>query len=198
MTTFDHILLRVAEVLRDHADALPIIGSILVNRDLNGRVRLVVGEPVRTDATAKQALDAIAHKLQAQLGPHACPAENAVLFEADLDIACAGAPTFPLAILRTVLTVTISRLASITVRTIGGEKLVDVFMAPSSQIRAARHPVRFWRRFGKPRKTPWNAIPTIHSRCITRASSAAFKKPRKFASMKWPRTIPGYERSCRR
>jgi hypothetical protein len=96
MTTFDQILPRVAEALHAHADSLPIIGPLLVNRDLNGRVRLVVGEPVRTDATAKQALDAIAHKLQAQLGPHACPAENAVLFEADLDIACAGAPTFPL------------------------------------------------------------------------------------------------------
>lgn len=96
MTMFDQILPRVAEVLRDHTNALPTIGSILVNRDLNGRVRLVIGEPARTDATAKQALDAIAGELQGQLGPHAYPAENAVLFEVDLDSVCAGAPTFPL------------------------------------------------------------------------------------------------------
>ncbi len=80
---FDSARDRSAKALRAHADSLPIIGPLLVNRDLNGRVRLVVGEPARTDATAKQALDAIAHELQAQLGPHACPAENAVLFEAD-------------------------------------------------------------------------------------------------------------------
>ena len=96
MTTFDQILPRVAEVLRAHADRLPTLGPLLVNRDLNGRVRLVVGEPTRTDAKAKQALDAIAHELQGQLGPHAYPAENAVLFEADMDSVCAGTPTFPL------------------------------------------------------------------------------------------------------
>jgi len=96
MTTFDHILPRVAEVLRDYAEMIPTIGPILINRDLNGRIRLVVGEPARNRPTAKQAIDAIACELQERLGPHAYPAENAVLFESDLDSVCAGAPTFPL------------------------------------------------------------------------------------------------------
>ena len=96
MTTFDHILPRVAEVLRDYAEMIPTIGPILINRDLNGRIRLVVGEPARNRPTAKQAIDAIACKLQERLGPHAYPAENAVLFESDLDSVCTGAPTFPL------------------------------------------------------------------------------------------------------
>lgn len=96
MTTFDHILPRVAEVLRDYAEMIPTIGPILINRDLNGRIRLVVGEPARNHPTAKPAIDAIACELQERLGPHAYPAENAVLFEPDLDSVCAGAPNFPL------------------------------------------------------------------------------------------------------
>ena len=36
MTTFDQILPRVAEVLRDYAEMIPTIGPILINRDLNG------------------------------------------------------------------------------------------------------------------------------------------------------------------
>ena len=96
MTTFDQILPRVAETLHVHADRLPIIGPILVNRDLNGRIRLVVGEPACNHPTAKQAIDAIACELQERLGPHAYPAENAVLFESDLGSVCAGATSFPL------------------------------------------------------------------------------------------------------
>lgn len=94
MTTFDQILPQVAEALRAHADRLPTIGPILINRDLNGRVRIVVGEPACNHPTAKQAIDAIACELQERLGPHAYPAENAVLFEVDMDSVCAGATSF--------------------------------------------------------------------------------------------------------
>lgn len=96
MTTFDQILPRVTEVLRAHAAALPAIGRLFVNRDLNGRVRLVVNASAQADAVAMQALDAIARGLQEQLGPHAFPAESAVLFEDDMDSVCAGATSFPL------------------------------------------------------------------------------------------------------
>ena len=96
MATFDQILPRVAEVLRDYAEMVPTIGPILINRDLNGRVRIVVGEPACNHPTAKQAIDAIACELQERLGPHAYPAENAVLFESDLGSVCAGATSFPL------------------------------------------------------------------------------------------------------
>lgn len=96
MTTFDQILPRVTEVLRAHGAALPAIGRMVVNRDLNGRVRLVVNAAAQADAVAMQVLDAIARGLQEHLGPHAFPAESAVLFEDDMDSVRAGATSFPL------------------------------------------------------------------------------------------------------
>lgn len=96
MTTFDQILPHVTEVLRAHVGELTAIGRIIINRDLNGRVRLVVGESARAHAGAVQSLDTIAFWLQERLGLHAYPAESAVLYEEDLDIICAGAPSFPL------------------------------------------------------------------------------------------------------
>ena len=96
MITFDRILPVVAEVLQGQAAALPAIGTIFVNRDLNGRVRLVVSDSVRDNAPAKQALDAVAQGLHEQLGHHAYPPESAVLYEADMGIVTAGIQCFPL------------------------------------------------------------------------------------------------------
>lgn len=96
MITFDQILPRIAELLRDQAGALQAIGPMFVNRDLNGRVRLVVNESACADPTAMHALNAIARSLQENLGPHAYPAEHAVLYEADMDSITAGVTSFPL------------------------------------------------------------------------------------------------------
>ena len=59
MSTFDQILPSISEVLHAHAADLQKLGAIVVNRDLNGRVRLVVDEKVLDDAEAKASLDAI-------------------------------------------------------------------------------------------------------------------------------------------
>lgn len=96
MTTFDQILPTVTEVLREHEASLSAIEPLFINRDLNGRVRLVVNESVRTDERAMQTLASIARDLQERLGRHAHPVESAVLFEADMDVVCAGASVFPL------------------------------------------------------------------------------------------------------
>lgn len=96
MTTFDEILPAVQAILDEHAASLPAIGPLLVNRDLNGRIRLIVLEGVRSDEAAVEALTSIAAALEARLGPHAHPSSSAVLFEVDLDMALDGAAAFAL------------------------------------------------------------------------------------------------------
>lgn len=96
MSTFDLILPNVSDILSNHASALPTIGRIIVNRDLNGRVRLVVHDSVHSNAIAKQELDCIAHELHERLDCHAYPAENAVLYESDIDAIIADTQIFPL------------------------------------------------------------------------------------------------------
>lgn len=96
MTTFDQILPHVSEVLHAHKAGLAAIGEIVINRDLNGRVRLIVPEEMRKDEAALQTIQSIAANLVGRLGPHAFPADRAVFFEEDMAAARAGAPTFPL------------------------------------------------------------------------------------------------------
>lgn len=96
MTLFDQILPTLQTVLQAHADQLAPLGELLVNRDLNGRVRLIVREAVRSDAAAMQTLHSLCNQLAEQLGPHAWPAERAVLFEEDLQQACDQTPGFAL------------------------------------------------------------------------------------------------------
>ena len=95
MTTFDRILPLVAPVLRDFFPSLPE-GSILVNRDLNGRVRLVVRESLLADPGSGKAFSGLAARLKDALGPHAAPEESLLIFEEDLEEARGGAPAFPL------------------------------------------------------------------------------------------------------
>ena len=47
MTTFDQILPIATEVLAAHHDTLAPLEWLIVNRDLNGRVRLIVPEQTR-------------------------------------------------------------------------------------------------------------------------------------------------------
>lgn len=96
MITFDNILPKVAAILSEHVDALDATGPILVNRDLNGRVRLVVNEGCRPNPFAAQALDSIANAMHAALGVHAYPPARAVLYEPDVDAVVAGLPAYPL------------------------------------------------------------------------------------------------------
>ena len=96
MSTFDQILPAISEVLTAQTASLHKLGLVVINRDLNGRVRLVVNVKVRDDAEAWAALDAIVHALIAPLGPHGFPAERMVLFEADVRSVTQGVPHFTL------------------------------------------------------------------------------------------------------
>jgi hypothetical protein len=94
MTTFDQTLPQVAKVLLEHVAALPAVGPLLINRDLNGRIRLIAEASREHDPAAQQALASICRQLEQQLGAHAHPAERAVLFEPDLTAAMDSAPSF--------------------------------------------------------------------------------------------------------
>lgn len=96
MTTFDQILPVVTDIFQQHEAGLAAIGEIVINRDLNGRVRLIIRDSVQGDSDALGTVQAIAAALAERLGPHAFPADRAVLFERDLSAIRAGAPSFPL------------------------------------------------------------------------------------------------------
>ncbi len=93
MTTFDQILPRVNEILGHHTNLLETIGPLLINRDLNGRVRLIVAEEARRNEAAIMEL---ARDLSDALGVHAFPPEQFVLFETDIEAVLYGAPSFTL------------------------------------------------------------------------------------------------------
>jgi hypothetical protein len=97
MITFDEILPRLSELFREKQPELEQIGRMLINRDLNGRVRLVVGEAVQENKEALAALNSIAGSVSQALAPHAYSPERMVLFEQNLDATLYGLPSFPLA-----------------------------------------------------------------------------------------------------
>lgn len=84
MTTFDRILPLTAEVLAADRSALERLNWLLINRDLNAKVRLVAPEGAEVD----ESLRSLLNKLAAQLGRHAHPPESAILFEASREAAC--------------------------------------------------------------------------------------------------------------
>jgi hypothetical protein len=94
--TFDDILPAIKEILVAHADALKGLEWLLINRDLNGRVRLIAPETVQEEEAAPELLEWLAVNLAERLGPHAYPPASAILYETDRELACQGAATVPL------------------------------------------------------------------------------------------------------
>ena len=96
MTTFDQILPQVVETLNPHAAGLGGVDRIIINRDLNGRVRLIVSDQVRADTAVTGVIATVAEELARRLGAHAFAAERTVLFEEDLEAVIDGRPCIPL------------------------------------------------------------------------------------------------------
>ena len=96
MTTFEQILPRLTEVLKAHQKTVDLLEWLLINRDLNGRVRLIVPEAIEMDEAIRDQMGLLAERLAAQLGPHAYPAEAAILYETSRELACQGATSYPL------------------------------------------------------------------------------------------------------
>jgi hypothetical protein len=84
MITFDEILPLLEKIFQQHQDNIASIKPVLVNRDLNGRVRLIVDEKLLENVSATKTLVSIAQELEKELGAHAFPVQQAILYESDL------------------------------------------------------------------------------------------------------------------
>lgn len=96
MTTFDRILPITQEVLGKGANAVEGLPWLLINRDLNGRVRFIAPESISRDEARRTELEALYQALSTQLGPHAYPADSGILYEERPDQACQGVQPFDL------------------------------------------------------------------------------------------------------
>ncbi len=96
MMTFDTILPKMAEIFRQHQADFPCVRPLLVNRDMNGRVRLIMDEKWEHDDRAMAAIDKITRKIEGVLGPHAYPAKDALLFESNFEEVLASEAKFSL------------------------------------------------------------------------------------------------------
>lgn len=96
MLTFDQILPTVQIVLAPHQALISRIQPVIVNRDLNGRIRLIVSADVERDAEELASCRLIAKELAEQLGVHAFPTEHMILFEDNITAMSADAPKFAL------------------------------------------------------------------------------------------------------
>ncbi len=83
MTVFDDILVELRAAFEGVSPDLARQIPILLNRDLNGKVRLIVDSKLEPDIGAVNALRAIAADLERRLGRHAFPVSKAIIFEPD-------------------------------------------------------------------------------------------------------------------
>lgn len=96
MTTFDQILPITTEVLAAHRDKLVQLEWLLINRDLNGRVRLIAPESTASSEERRADVEAVYQALSERLASHAHPASSGILYDASVELACQGASHFGL------------------------------------------------------------------------------------------------------
>lgn len=95
MTTFDELLPALTEIFQDRWTELQPFLPLLINRDLNGRIRLIL------DASHQLNLEAVSHPLlqlaadiQSRLAPHVGKADQILLFEDDFSQLMKGSCPF--------------------------------------------------------------------------------------------------------
>ncbi len=96
MSTFDQILPSIQELLTAQKEHLQKLGPIIINRDLNGRVRLVLEEQLCDQPEKTKAVNAVVRAMANCLGPHGFPVERMVLFESSFEMVKKGALDFQL------------------------------------------------------------------------------------------------------
>lgn len=96
MSTFDDILPAAAEVLSARSEVLANLDWLLINRDLNGRVRFIVPSDVETNEARRVQVEDLYGALAARITPHDYPVASGLLYEAAQDQACQGAAAFQL------------------------------------------------------------------------------------------------------
>jgi hypothetical protein len=92
MIVFDEILPVIIKILREQTGGSNFPGPFVVNRDLNGRVRLIFGE----ESQQNDKIGILAEKMAEYLEPHSFPAEKMIVFEPSLESVKENAPSFPL------------------------------------------------------------------------------------------------------
>ena len=94
MKTFDEIIPEIKKILQSRSADLINIGKLIINRDLNGRVRLLAEEKVTTDQ--KNVLSSIADSIASVLGNERIPVSERIIYEPFLDNILKDVPCFSL------------------------------------------------------------------------------------------------------
>jgi cellulose biosynthesis protein BcsQ len=96
MTTFDQILPITTEVLTAHSDKIGQLEWLVINRDLNGRVRFIAPEQSRENETQRVDIETVYQALCERLASHAHTTGSGILYEASRELTCQGASLFTL------------------------------------------------------------------------------------------------------
>ncbi|NOT17163.1 MAG: AAA family ATPase [Sulfuriferula sp.] len=97
MITFDQILPKLIEVFTACQADLTQLGEMIINRDLNGRVRLIANDTIEGNPSALAALTTLCEQMVQALGNHAFTVNQLVIFESDVRAIRHQAPSFLLA-----------------------------------------------------------------------------------------------------
>jgi hypothetical protein len=81
MMTFDEVIPTIKDVFSSIRDDLNLLMPFVVNRDLNGRIRLVFDEKLLEQTEQMTTIQELSRKLSGRLGCHGYPADRMVLFE---------------------------------------------------------------------------------------------------------------------
>ncbi|WP_246859559.1 hypothetical protein [Dickeya oryzae] len=85
MITFDELLPKIRDILEPYTDLISHIQPVVINRDLNGKVRLIVSESVHNNPEQQAAVSAIAGQFSTKLAPHSFAPDNTVLYESNVE-----------------------------------------------------------------------------------------------------------------
>lgn len=94
MITFDQILPVTRDVLEIFREPISQLDWLLINRDLNGLVRIIVPEHCEADDAQRTEIEGVYRVLAERLAPHAYPVEIGILYEVSREEALHGAQAF--------------------------------------------------------------------------------------------------------
>mgnify|MGYP001157752160 CR=1 FL=1 len=98
MITFDEILPSVQRLIRQYCDLFESCQTLIVNRDLNGKVRFILPlsfeDLLSTDNELNKKFFEFLSTAECMLAPHCWPVEQLVLFEQDIEQITWGAQAF--------------------------------------------------------------------------------------------------------
>ena len=97
MTTFDQIVPIAIEEMNAHSEVVAQLDWLLINRDLNGRVRFIVSDSIAANNAQHKQIKDLYRSLAERIAPHAYPVDTGILFEAVREQACQGTAVFGLA-----------------------------------------------------------------------------------------------------